>query len=309
MPFSFKSVGPGFAGYEFTDTLFYNIKFFLDNGFLEAGGYENVTRGVSSFFNVDDSVLRPVFDERYNVGRVYNGLGKSWVWESGINVPSGAVPPFRPSGVWVDNIFHSINETGFFAHKIDFQRGRIIFDNAIDQNSIVQAEYSFRKVNVDFADDPDFRTLILQGQEQFLLDTFPSGKQPKDHQIYLPAVFIDMRNLSSTGLQLGGGQIISNTILLHVFADHPSDRNHINDILFKQNRTSFIMADFNNAQFPLDADGDVRAGITNFSDIIANSPGHKLVGDTASSFKVDSVNPGIFRARIEFDIQISLGDI
>ena len=309
MPFSFKAIGPGFAGYEFTDTIFYNLKFFLDNGFIEAGGYENVQRGVASYFNTDDSILRPVFDERYNIRRVFNGLGKSWVWESGVSVPSGAVTPIRPSGVWVDNVFHSSSETGFFAHKIDYQRGRIIFDNAINESSVVQAEYTFRKVNVDFADDPDFRTLILQGQEQHLLGAFPSGEQPKDHQIHLPAVFIDMRNLSSVGLQLGGGQTITNTVLLHIFADHPSDRNHINDMLFKQNRTAFIMANFNNAQFPLDSDGDVVAGITNFTDIINNSPGHKLVGQSATSFKVDSANPGIFRSRVEMDVEIALGDI
>lgn len=309
MSINFKGLKSGFGRYELTDQIFYNLKLWLDWGFLNNGGFETVRRNDVSFFSVDDSRLFNVFDERFNEGRVWNGLGKEWVWESGVIVPSGGVTPFRVSGVYVDNTFYPENTTGDFAHKIDYQNGRIIFDEPINTSSVVQAEYTFKKVNACFADDPDFRTLIQFGQETQLLNDFASGISPKDHQIHLPSIFIDQRNTKQRGLELGGGQIKTKTILLHIFADHPSDRNHIMDILDKQSRSVFVTANLNTIQFPLDGFGSIASGTTNWPDLISSNPGIKIMIRDGKSFKVDSLNPNLFRARVEFEIEIDITGI
>jgi len=310
---SFNFVGiesGGFGGFTVTDQLQYNIKFWLDNGFLVHGGYDIITRGLNSFFNTDESKLQKRSDRRYQEGKVWEGEGKEWVWESGI-VPanSGALVPFRASGVYIDNIFYDNSISGIFSHHIDYENGRIIFDHPQNPNTNIQAEYTRRTVHVGFADDEQFKILMMNSLEEFIKETSPSGTPSREHQVWLPSVFIEVDEGSQTGLQLGGGQIKKKRIVFHIFGDKPYERNLIMDFIDFQSRKTFFMADLNAIPWIFDQFGDIIPGTTNWPDLISQFPWKKIRIIDSKSRKINSLNTNLFRAKVELIVEIDFGSI
>lgn len=309
---SFAGIGSGgFGGYEITDQILYNVRWFLDWGFLNGGGYETYFLDDVSFLDSDESDLHPVPDERYPEGTVWEGAGQSWVWESGVSVPSGGIEPFRPSGVYIDGTFHSQsgNVNGTFGHHFDFQNGRVIFDKPMNPASTIRSEYTQRKVQTGFADSPEHRQIMLDAMEEFALDIVPSGTNVRDHQAWLPAVFVESNTTTERGLELGGGQILTYIITFHIFADFPGDRNLMKDWLKKQSRKTFIMADLNTLEWPFDRFGDVVPGATNWVDLTKEYPGFKLRGVESRAENINSLNTKLFRARVDWRIEIDVGGI
>lgn len=311
MSFTFKGIedNAGFGGYEYTDILLYNLKWFFDWNFLHIGAFNIYVDDEDSFYAQDENILKATKDHRYQDNRVYEGVGHEWVWESGVQLPSGYDTPFRVSGVTIDGTFHPRDEVGIFAHHIDYLNGRIIFNNTQDPSAIIKANYVTRGVHVGFADDLEFRVLMRETVVDFLTNTLPSGTPSREHQIWLPSIFIELQEEEQRGLQLGGGQIKMMTIILHVFADKPSDRNTLRDIIAKQTRKAFETTDLNDITFPFDQYGDIVAGITNWPDMVEDHPFKKIRILDGRSKVLNSLNSKIFRARIEYDIEIELGKI
>lgn len=308
----FKGVNiGGFGGYELTDQLLYNLKWWIDWGLINNGAFGIYQRGSGgiSFYDTTEAELHSVPDERYEEGRIWEGAGREWVWESGITVPSGEIEPFRVSGVYVNDTFHSqaASSGGTFGHHIDYQNGRVIFDKP--QNDIIEAEFTTRSVHVSFADSPEFKEIMLNALEEFQQDLSPSGTPIREHQVWLPAVFIEAGDGRQAGLQLGGGQIKTRIITLHIFADNPSDRNFLKDILDFQSRTSFIMADLNQITWPFDQYGDIVAGITNWPNMATAFPDKKIRLVDSTARNLNSINSQLFRARVTWTIEIDFGGI
>lgn len=312
MSLKFKGVNVGgFGGYELTDQILYNIKLWLDWGFVNSGAFGIFQRGSGgvSFYDTTEAELHVVPDERYEEGRVWEGAGREWVWESGVTVPSGEIEPFRVSGVYVNDTFHSqIGASGAtFGHHIDYQHGRVIFDKP--QNDTIEAEFTTRSIQVGFADSLEFKELMLNALEEFEQDLSPSGTPSRDHQVWLPAVFIEESDGRQRGMQLGGGQIKTRIVTLHIFADNPSDRNFLKDTLDFQSRTSFIMADLNQITWPFDQYGDIVSGITNWPDMTTAFPGQKIRILDSVAKNLNSMNSQLFRARVTWEIEVDLGTI
>ena len=57
------------------------------------------------------------------------------------------------SGVYVDGAFKPSTITGTYAHHVDYFDGRVVFDTAIPTGSVVQAEFSYKWINVLFANN------------------------------------------------------------------------------------------------------------------------------------------------------------
>jgi len=309
MSLNFKGIGnEGFGGYTLTDQLLYNTKWFLDWNFLNNGAYSIYEYDSSSWYNDNEAKLHSVVDERYENGRVWEGVGRSFVWESGVSL-GDAVNPFRVSGVYVDGDFHSIDELGIYAHHIDYLNGRIIFDNPQSPTADIRAEYTRRSVCVDFADSIEFRRLMLESVEEFLSNNQPSGIPSREHQIWLPSIFIEIKSGSQRGLQLGGGQIKTRTVVFHIFADNPQDRNLLMDWLDYQTRTCFWMADLNSITFPFDEYGDIKPGTTNWPTLVSSHPWKKLRVIDGTVEMINSLNSNLFRARATWLIEIDFGSI
>ncbi|MCK5610680.1 hypothetical protein KAR91_52895 [Candidatus Pacearchaeota archaeon] len=299
----------GFGGYELTDQLQYNIKWFLDWGMINNGAYGIYEYSSASWYDDDESRLHVVPDERYVEGCVWEGAGREWVWESGASIGSGAIDPFRVSGVYVEGSFYPISSVGINRHHVDYLNGRIIFDEPKNANDDVRAEFTTRKVHVGFADDSEFRVLMLNALEEFLTDSLPSGTTSREHQIWLPSIFIEVETGKQRGWQLGGGQIKTRYVTFHIFADNPSDRNLLMDWLDYQGRTTFWMADLNSITFPFDQYGDLVSGVTNWVDMVNTYPWKKLRTMESTSKLINSLNSQLFRARVTWEIEVDVGNI
>lgn len=307
---TFKGVNEGgFGGYELTDQLQYNLKWFLDWNLLNRGAYGIYEYDSASWYDDDESKLHVVSDERYEQGRVWEGAGREWAWESGVSLSSGAINPFRVSGVYVDGNFYPRDSVGINRHHIDYLNGRIIFDEPKDASDDIRAEYTRRSVYVGFADSADFREMMLNAVEEFLTDSSPSSTPTREHQIWMPSIFIEITSGKQRGLQLGGGQIKTRYVTFHIFADNPGDRNLLMDWLDYQSRTTFWMADLNNITFPFDEYGDIVSGVTNWIDMVSNNPWKRLRVIDSNTATINSLNSQLFRARVIFEIEIDFGNI
>lgn len=312
MSFEFKGINSaGFGGYELTDQLMYNIKWFIDQGLVENGAYDIFQNGDQSFYDSTESRLHPVRDERFVDGIVWEGAGRSWVWESGLQVPSGAIEPFRVSGVYVDNDFFPQQTSGpcKYAHHVDYLNGRVLFEMPQNSGTKIEAEYARRNVHVSFAEQKEFRALMLKAFEEFLTDKSTSSNPIRENQIWLPSIFIEVDSGEQRGLQLGGGQIKTRIVNLFIFADNPHDRNLLMDWLDKQSRSVFMMADLNQIIFPFDEFGDIVPGTTNWPDLVEAYPYRKLRVVDGKMVKIDSLNSELFRARITWEVEIDIGNI
>jgi len=306
---NFKSVGVGgYAGYELTDQLLYNIKGFLDWGLLQKGGYNFYLLNQDSFFAENESKLRVTQDGRYPPNCMWEGVGE-WVWESGVVPMSGGVAPFRPSGVYINGNFIPSSSTGPSRHHFDFPNGRVIFEESQNADDDIRAEYTSRNVRVRFSDSAEFQNLMLESIEEFLSNTVPLATPSKSNQAWLPSVFVEVQSGSGKGLMLGGGQTKFRTIVLHIFADSPGERNLLMDLLDYNNRTAFTMFDLNKIPFPLDEFGSPIPGATNWIDLMAQYPWRKLRIQDGSCKTINSLNTKLFRGTVTWRCEIDIGSI
>lgn len=310
-----------FEEYKVTHQIKYNLKFYLDHNFSEQGAFFNVTIPTSGWQGSDDSRLTPVNDPRYTEpdgsfcvsgAQVWEGLGKEWVWESGlVNV---ATQRIEVSGVFVNGLFIDKDETGEFSHTIDYANGRIIFNGPVNTNSTVQAEYSHRQIFVGFADQDEFRQLIRES----IIEKFEEfGAAPgsgltvhtKEHRVYLPAVFIqpDQGNFEK-GLQLGGGQIRTQNVVLHILTDHESTRDSLVDILELQDQSRIVFFNLNDIPFPLEFNGSLSSGALTWPQLTAQFGWKKarINGVRSSKFN-PGVTGGIWRGQVVYNISLDFG--
>jgi len=309
MSINFKGLeqNAGYGGYSLSDQMLTNLRFWISQNLLMAGAYSIYRRGQDSFFANDESNLRNVSDTRFPDRAVYEGVGREWVFESGVSIPEDI---FRVSGIYIDGNFVAVDDTGPSRHHVDYLHGRILFDQSQNPTSIISANYVSRAIFVGFADSRTFQSLLLESVEEFLsVAGVPSGTASRDEQIWLPSVFIEEQNTKARGLQLGGGQIQEKTIVLHIFADTPRDRNFLLNTLSFQNRSAFWMGDLNSIPPLFDEFGDVLPGTTNFIDLINTYPYRKLRIMDGTCKVINSLNTKLFRGQVRWNIEVDLGGI
>jgi hypothetical protein len=254
-----------------------NIVEFLDWALLEKGNYFNVHLNELSPSSGNYSNLKLSNNSSYSNGRSWEGFRKNWVWQSGI---SYSPPPIvgtnhnKPgiSGVYVNNSFYPSDASGQYSHKVDYYNGRVIFNNPIPTGSKVQVEYSYKYINVIYANslpwlrEIQYRTLDLTNNtSEFTL--------PAESRIQLPAIAIEIvprRNLR--GYQLGGGQWVDTDVLFHCIAEDEFTRNKLVDIISLQNDKKVYMFDSNaiakSSEFPLDSFGCPVSGALRYPELI-----------------------------------------
>ena len=253
------------------EQLEHNLIEFFDWSLLGKGGFFNVLIPTSGAFSGDQSRLRFVDTPNFTDGQVWEGFRKNWVWESGVEHP---IQPIAISGVTVDSVFHPASTTGAFAHYVDYPNGRVVFDSPITTSSVVQAEYSYKWINFYSPDVPGFQELMF---ESFRIDSPDFLRQTQgawaavlgQNRIPLPAVFVEVvPTMTAKGLQLGGGQIVNQDVLFHIFAESSWIRNNlINVINFQQSKT-IVLFDRNLLRsqdaYPLDFRGALRPNATTY---------------------------------------------
>jgi len=267
-----------------------NIVEFLDWGLLEKGNYFNVTIGEEDPNGNDYSLLRMSSHPHYASGQVWEAFRKNWVWQSGVDFDpapivgtNNTIPGI--SGVYVDDVFYPSSTTGSYAHEIDYFNGRVVFDSPIPTGSKVQAEYSYKYINVVYSNafpwlrEIQYRTdsvssnFLTQGRGEFDL--------PSEMRVQLPAIAVEIvPRRTMRGFQLGGGQFVYTDILFHCLAEDEMTRNKLVDIISFQNDKTIFMFDTDNiaesGNFPLDYKGVPVSGALRYPDLVNTYTGRRL---------------------------------
>jgi hypothetical protein len=253
---------------------------YFDWGLLEKGNYFNVTRGELAPNGQDYSRLKLGDDPNYPSGCVWEGFRKNWIWQSGITGVAGHANPIvgtdntHPgiSGVYINGAYKPITSTGTYAHFIDYYNGRVVFSNPLPTGSLVQAEFSYKWINVLYANDvPWLRQIQLNSNEPANNNVVTMNPLMR---VQLPAIAVEVvPRRTFRGYQLGGGQYVYTDVLFHVFAEDVETRNKLVDIVSFQNDKQVFTFDSNrialSGTFPIDYRGVPVSGAMRYPDVIS----------------------------------------
>lgn len=244
-----------------------NIKSFLDWSFLKVGGFVNVTIPTSGLSGTGNfQTLKVVNDPAVATGKIWEAPRKDWVYEN--NIVYNNESPVAISGIYLNNTFlPGPSGTGNYTYTINYPLGRIQFDNLVSPNSLVQCEYSYRYIQTYKSSDSIWWKEIQKETYDPSYFNRPSGDYAitSNHRTQLPAIMIELAPRTiMTPYQLGDTHnIITQDILLHVFAPSPSHRNSIIDILLLQKDIVFWLYDINKVikdnKYPLTAKGSINS--------------------------------------------------
>tara|TARA_E500000305_G_scaffold23010_1_gene17378 strand:- start:73 stop:1068 length:996 start_codon:yes stop_codon:yes gene_type:complete len=290
-----------------------NMVEFLDWTLLEKGNYFNVTLGETSPNGSDYSALRISSSQHYSSGQAWEGFRKNWVWQSGVEQPEGMDSPIVGSsvaipgisGVYVDDTFYPSDTDGAYSHKVDYFNGRIVFDSAIATTSKVQAEHSYKYINVVYASNlPWLREVQYRTLEP---NSFFANKNrgdftlPAEARLQLPAIAVEVvPRRSFSGYQLGGGQYVYTDVVFHCLAENSYTRNQLLDIISLQNEKSFFLFDSDkiadSGAFPLDYAGIPISGALRYPELIATySNTHREVRMKDMTIQnMDAINSNLY---------------
>lgn len=294
-----------------------NIVEFLEWSLLEKGNYMNVNLGELSPEGVDYSKLRISSNDSFPSGKAWEGFRQNWIWQSGVSYNpapivgnNNAIPGI--SGVYVNNVFYPSNTTGTYAHKVDYYNGRIIFNNPIPVNSTVKAEYSYRYINIVYANSLPWLAEVQYSSLDLGADfnTLNKGTYdlPTEARVQLPSIAVEIvprRQLR--GYQLGGGQFVETDVLFHCLAEDEYTRNKLVDIISLQNDKTIYMFNSNeiakSGTFPLDYHGCPVSGALRYPDLVENyyRGSLRLKNSNVQSMKLVNSNfyAGIVRLTLE----------
>jgi len=255
---------------------------YFDWALLEKGNYFNINSGEMAPNGENYSTLRLASNNHYNTGQVWEGFKSNWVWQSGVShtpAPIVGTNTSYPgiSGVYVDGAYKPIDITGTYAHHVDYYHGRVIFDTALPTGSVVQSEFSYKWINVTYANSlPWLREIqrkTLQPGSTFSDISSGDWDVPPEARLQLPAIAIEVvPKRTQRGYQLGGGQWVFTDVLFHCIAEDETTRNALVDIVSFQNDKNIHLfnADSINAAsgFPLDYRGVPVSDALRYPDLV-----------------------------------------
>lgn len=296
------------------DQLATNVVEFFSWALLGVGAFYNVNRPASGVYGGDQHQMRLVDAPNYRRGQVWEGFRLNWVWESGVDY---GYQPIQISGIYLNNTFLPIATTGTYAYNINYPLGRITFNNPVPVNTRVELSYSYKYINVCQADSPWFKELQFNS---FLIENnfnnSASGIRSVDakHRTQLPAIIVEVvprRKL--TGYQMGGGQLVTQDVLFHIFAETSFERGNLVDIITYQKEKRIIFFDKNaissaNA-WPLNLNQSLNPGALCYPDLLRFYPGLDAVFSDITSQETMNLSPGLYQGIVRAQMEIQIGTI
>lgn len=263
-----------------TNNILYGTIDFLKWGFLNVGGFQNITRNpaVSGALGGDRFRLRNSDDPSYDVGQVWEGFRNDWVWESGF--AHEGISPIPVSGVWVDGTFY-LPDDATYSHYIDYPNGRIVFDTGVTTTKTVEASFTHRTVGITKSSEEQIQELMFDSYDIETLDAYLLAGSGTRNQLgaarlQLPVIGVEVvKALGHKPYEIGGGQWAFNNVLFHIFADNEEERNNIRDAIVNQNdKTIWIinrgtMKEDDNYPLQLDSLGSPKPSAVMYPDLVA----------------------------------------
>lgn len=283
---------------------------FFDWALLEKGNYFNVSVGELAPNGADYSRLRPLESGTYDSGQAWEGFKDNWVWQTGVNYSPKPITTDNSgtpgiSGVYIDDIFYSSSTSGQYSHYVDYQNGRIVFDSPISSTAKVQAEYSYKWINVTYAGNLPWLRHVQQRNDypyvNFVDNTNVEQSMPSDLSLQLPMIAIEVvPKRTFRGYQLGGGQWIDTDVIFHCVAEDEVTRNKLVDIVSLQNDKTINLFNTNeihaSGSYSLDYRGMPVSGALEYPQILndTNYYGGNLYLKNTVVQNMDIINSNIY---------------
>lgn len=247
-----------------------NLQSFLDWGFLNIGGFVNISSTATSYSNSPNR-LAIVNDPNYITGQVWQTRFHNWVWESGITF--GDTSPTQISSVSVN-----ANEINSSSYTLDYMNSRVIFNSPISTNSTVTMNYSYKLVQVHKLSDSlvwwkQFQSDMANETAQFDTNTGDYAIFAQ-HRVQTPCIIIQtVPRGESEPYQLGDKSLRTyQDIILHIITSNIGHRNSIIDIIRLQDDKIIWLYDTNNIIqaniMPFNFDGSLNSNRENYGQII-----------------------------------------
>jgi len=232
-----------------------NLKSFLDWSFINIGGFINVNIPTSGIGGTQYHKLKLAADPSNTTNTVWESEKKDWIYESGISY-SGSTP-VEISGLYLNNNFIT-GPTGYgaYTYSLDYQNGRVVFDNPVSKTSDVQIEYSYRYVQT-------YKSNESRGLEI-------NDEALAANQVELPAILVEMTDRTDQKpFELGNSKnTFFQDVLLHVLASSSTQRNNIANALLLQKDRHFYLYDIDkvvrNGVYPFDYKGTINNNRINY---------------------------------------------
>jgi hypothetical protein len=251
-----------------------NLKSFLDWAFLNIGAYTNISKNQSNLYGTSMCKLQQATDPAL-AGKAWESFKKDWVWESGVTYNSGS--PINISGVYInDNFIPGPTGNSTYPYHINYPLGRVTFNKALTANTKVEAEYSFRNIQVYKSNESDwFKELQENSYDPSKYSNIKTITA--NHRVQMPCIILEL--LPRTVLspyELGSRRnIILQDLMFHVLAENYSDRMIIIDILLNQKDKTLLLYDINKVvsdnAYSLDYRGSKNPNGKGYEEILSDS--------------------------------------
>lgn len=298
-----------------------NLKMFFDWNFLGMGGWSNATIPTTGIYGGNLHVLKPVLDPSYNDGQVWQAARKDWVWETGVTFldTTDNPEPLQITGVRISGTYYGSGDATYGWH-LNYPLGRVVLDTAIDTDSVVDLNYSYRFIQTYIADEAPWWTELQYNSFQASdshFDQFGSGDWSigAHHRVQMPAVVIEaVSRGSAMGYELGNGAIdTTQDVMFHVLAEDRRSRNQILDIIRVQFDKIIWLFNSQNVAvatgYPLDYRG-MLIGSKMYPDLVAETGGYRWketrFTDTYIS-EVESFNPNLYQGKVRVTFATIVG--
>lgn len=301
----------------FSNEIENNLKSFLDWGFLNIGGFVNVSIPTTSAFGGNFHTLKRASDPAYTAGTVWETIRKDWVWETGINY--GGQVPIAISGVWINSQFFGPAHATW-GHYYDYKNGRVIFNNPVPAASGVSMNYSYRWVQVHTSQDADW---FYQGQYASLkpVDTqwassYPSSgdySNPPQHRIQFPCVIVEcVARTDARPYELGNTVLwVEQDVLFNIVAENKASRNNIKDTLFLEDDHIIMLYNSNSVArsgyHALDYRGMLVNTTGTYPYLVNNFPWKQARFKDTNVSEVESLSTSLHEASVRTSLELILG--
>lgn len=235
-------------------------------------------------------------DPNFPTSKIYGSAFRQWVYDSSI---TGAN---IPSGVFINNTFVNKNVSGL---AIDYNKGRVIFNNNQVNTQNITTNYSLKEYNIYYTDEREEKLLFEKAYQ-----ITPKITQVTGALNYLdipyPCIFIKHRNSENIPFAFGGQDTTSSMLRCIIMASNSFSLDGVISILNDSARKVFPL--LSPSDFPFNYLGDFKFNNFNYIELCNNQPPYNYVYiDKVTVSKLDEIdnakiNKKCVAALVDFEV-------
>ena len=282
MQYTFKNIN-AWGDPVVDDYLGVSMQMWLEWALLCAGAIQTCQIGSPGYDGIDLTSMSLETGPNYLSGLTYRAPRSQWVWEQSVPGQTTIVP-----SIYVDNILITSGYT------INYPMGQINFQNQLPKNSLVNAAYTYRYVQVRRADEPWFRKLL---QDTFSVQPAPTPASiPPQSLVQLPCYVVEVIPVSMTGnpYELGNtSRFHKQNIAVHCLAETPWERKSLSGILQEQYDIQIPGVNLSTISMPLAFDGQIINPV-NYPNLQAANQWRPIRLRSITSTEVSNMGPTLY---------------